>query len=115
MEQSILFGLGLAITLNASKIKIHNDSQLVVGQILKEYEAKDERMAKYLLTSEPIYKRGHCLKIPSAPTKFGYKRTTISRYLTSGILSRQHPFGWSHINKRKYFYPAFSDRARQTI
>ncbi|RVW81435.1 hypothetical protein CK203_035147 [Vitis vinifera] len=45
----ILSGVGLAITLNASKVKIHSDSQLVVGQILKEYEAKDERMAKYLL------------------------------------------------------------------
>ena len=45
----ILSGLGLATTLNASKVKIHNDSQLVVGQILKEYKAKDERMAKYLL------------------------------------------------------------------
>ena len=44
----ILSGVGLAITLNASKVKIHSDSQLVVGQILKEYEAKDERMAKYL-------------------------------------------------------------------
>lgn len=47
--EAILSGLGLAITLNASKIKIHNDSQLIVGQIQKEYEAKDERMAKYLL------------------------------------------------------------------
>ena len=37
----ILSGLDLATTLNASKFKIHNDSQLVVGQILKEYEAKD--------------------------------------------------------------------------
>ncbi|RVW43429.1 hypothetical protein CK203_070334 [Vitis vinifera] len=45
----ILSGLGLATTLNTSKVKIHNDSQLVVGQILKEYKAKDERMAKYLL------------------------------------------------------------------
>ena len=45
----ILSGVGLAITLNASKVKIHSDSQLVVGQILKEYETKDERMAKYLL------------------------------------------------------------------
>lgn len=45
----ILSGLGLAITLNASKIKIHSDSQLVVGQIQKKYEAKDKRMVKYLL------------------------------------------------------------------
>ena len=47
--EAILSGLGLATTLNALKVKIHNDSQLVVGQIRKEYEAKDERMAKYLL------------------------------------------------------------------
>ncbi|XP_034711358.1 uncharacterized protein LOC117933893 [Vitis riparia] len=45
----ILSGLNLATTLNASKVKIHSDSQLVVGQILKEYETKDERMAKYSL------------------------------------------------------------------
>ncbi|XP_034685658.1 uncharacterized protein LOC117914419 [Vitis riparia] len=44
-----LSGLNLATTLNASKVKIHSDSQLVVGQILKEYETKDERMAKYSL------------------------------------------------------------------
>ena len=44
--EAILSGLGLAITLNASKVKIHNDSQLIVGQIRKEYEAKDECMAK---------------------------------------------------------------------
>ena len=39
--EAILSGLGLAITLNASKVKIHNDSQLVVGQIRKEYKAKE--------------------------------------------------------------------------
>lgn len=46
--EAILSGLNLAITLNAFKVKIHSDSQLIVGQIQKEYEAKDERMAKYL-------------------------------------------------------------------
>ncbi|RVW93595.1 hypothetical protein CK203_028936 [Vitis vinifera] len=45
----ILSDLGLATALCASKVRIHSDSQLVVGQIRKEYEAKDERMVKYLL------------------------------------------------------------------
>lgn len=45
----IMSGLSLAITLSVSKVKIHSDSQLVVGHIRKEYEAKDERMTKYLL------------------------------------------------------------------
>lgn len=47
--EAILSGLSLAITLNALKVRIHSDSQLLVGQIQKEYEAKDERMTKYLL------------------------------------------------------------------
>ncbi|RVX23028.1 Retrovirus-related Pol polyprotein from transposon 297 [Vitis vinifera] len=55
--EAILSGLSLATTLNASKVKIHSDSQLVVGQILKEYEANDERMAKYLLKVEESLSR----------------------------------------------------------
>ena len=47
--EAIMFGLNLATTLCASKVRIHSDSQLIVGQVLKEYEAKDEHMAKYLL------------------------------------------------------------------
>lgn len=47
--EAILSSLSLAIALLASKIKIHSDSQLVVGHIRKEYKAKDKRMTKYLL------------------------------------------------------------------
>lgn len=47
--EAILSGLGLATTLCVSKVRIHSDSQLIMGQVLKEYEAKDERMVKYLL------------------------------------------------------------------
>ncbi|KAL6316779.1 hypothetical protein AAG906_021079 [Vitis piasezkii] len=48
-EAILLSGLNLAITLNASRVKIHNDSQFIVGQIQKDYEAKDNHMTKYLL------------------------------------------------------------------
>ena len=40
--------MGLALALSASKLEICSDSQLVVSQIQGEYEAKDERMARYL-------------------------------------------------------------------
>ncbi|RVW34403.1 hypothetical protein CK203_092161 [Vitis vinifera] len=46
--EAILAGLNLFLTLSTSKIEICSDSQLVVGQIQREYEAKDERMARYL-------------------------------------------------------------------
>ncbi|RVW87570.1 hypothetical protein CK203_036297 [Vitis vinifera] len=38
----ILVGLNLAIAFSATRLEIRNDSQLIVGKIQKEYEAKDE-------------------------------------------------------------------------
>ena len=32
-----------------SKLEIYSDSQLAVGHIQKEYEAKDKRMSQYLV------------------------------------------------------------------
>ena len=43
-----MVGLDLALTLAAAKLKICNDSQLVIGKVQREYEAKDECMARYL-------------------------------------------------------------------
>ena len=38
-------GLNLAHTLSVAKLKICNNSQLVIGQIQGEYDAKDERIS----------------------------------------------------------------------
>nr|CAN79632.1 hypothetical protein VITISV_038058 [Vitis vinifera] len=46
--EAILSGLDLALALSVSKLRIYNDSQLVVRHVQKEYEAKDARMARYL-------------------------------------------------------------------
>lgn len=46
--KTIWVGLNFALTLVVDKLKICNDSQLVVGQIQKEYETKDECVARYL-------------------------------------------------------------------
>ncbi|KAL6328635.1 hypothetical protein AAG906_003320 [Vitis piasezkii] len=46
--EAILSGLNLALALSASKIEIYSDSQLIVGHIQGENEAKDGRMTQYL-------------------------------------------------------------------
>nr|CAN76096.1 hypothetical protein VITISV_005210 [Vitis vinifera] len=46
--EAILSGLDLALALSVSKLRIYNDSQLVVRHVQKEYEAKDARMTRYL-------------------------------------------------------------------
>ena len=40
--------LCLALAFSASQLEIRSDSQLIVGHIQGEYEAKDRRMAQYL-------------------------------------------------------------------
>ena len=57
--EAILARLDLALTLATVKLKICSDSQLVIQQIRKEYEAKEERMARYLeLVQDNLAKLG---------------------------------------------------------
>lgn len=46
--EAILVRLELALALSATKVEVRSDSQLVVEQIQREYEARDEHMAHYL-------------------------------------------------------------------
>ena len=45
---ALLKGLELAKSIEAKSILILGDSQLVMGQVNGTYEAKEERMKKYL-------------------------------------------------------------------
>ena len=46
--EALLTGLSLAKTLGAKSLIIQADSQLIIGQVKGDYEAKEERMQKYL-------------------------------------------------------------------
>ena len=46
--EGILMGLRLGKALRVKNLLIQSDSKLVIGQIKGEYEAKEERMQKYL-------------------------------------------------------------------
>ncbi|KAK2998313.1 hypothetical protein RJ639_023191 [Escallonia herrerae] len=46
--EALLAGIRLAHALKVDSLSVHSDSQLVVNHVLGDYEARDERMAKYL-------------------------------------------------------------------
>ena len=46
--KALLTGLKLAKTLRSTELDIRSDSQLVVGQVNGDCEAKEERMQQYL-------------------------------------------------------------------
>lgn len=50
--ETVLAGLDLALTLAVIRLEICSDSQLIVGQIQKKYEAKDKRTTHYLTLVE---------------------------------------------------------------
>ena len=46
--KALLTGLSLAKALGAKSLIVQADSQLIIGQVKGDYEAKEERMQKYL-------------------------------------------------------------------
>ena len=46
--KALLIGLSLAKALEARNLIVQADSQLIIGQVKGDYEAKEERMQKYL-------------------------------------------------------------------
>ena len=46
--EALLTGLSLAKALGAKSLIVQADSQLIIGQVKGDYEAKEERMQKYL-------------------------------------------------------------------
>ena len=46
--EAILAGLNLAKAVGASSVVLHSDTQVVIGHINGDYEAKGEQMKKYL-------------------------------------------------------------------
>nr|XP_023929639.1 uncharacterized protein LOC112040950 [Quercus suber] len=65
--EGILTSLRLGKELRASKLLVQNDSKLIIGQIIGEYEAKEERMQKYLKLTKRLtqeFKKVEFVQIP---------------------------------------------------
>ncbi|RVW12029.1 hypothetical protein CK203_087282 [Vitis vinifera] len=65
--------IGPRLALSVSRLRVYSDSQLVVRHVQKEYEAKDERMTRYLtkLLPSPSKKPYYCLYMckPTLPSR----------------------------------------------
>lgn len=60
-------GLSIAKALNVDQMVAHSDSQLIVNQVLGTYEAKDEKMAKYLARVKKMLSNFNEVKIRRIP------------------------------------------------
>jgi ribonuclease HI len=46
--EAVIAGLGLALELGAESVEVRSDSQVIVGHIRREFEAKGDKMKRYL-------------------------------------------------------------------
>ncbi|KAM2574826.1 hypothetical protein TB2_006730 [Malus domestica] len=72
--EALLAGLRLAKHLGVKRIDIFSDSQLVVNQVTKNFDAKDSSMAAYLAQTQLLLKHFHyqITQIPRAANSHAY-------------------------------------------
>ena len=84
--ETLLTRLNLARVLKAKTLIIQDDSQLVVGQEKGDYDAKEERMQKYLKITKKILQHFNNVKFQQIP----YKKNTKADFLARLASSDEH-------------------------
>ncbi|XP_062119432.1 uncharacterized protein LOC133833606 [Humulus lupulus] len=82
-HKAMLAELHLARKVGAANIEVHSDSQLVVKQILGEYQTKGEKMAAYMTRTQDLlqsFKKYFILQIPREQNVF---TDTLAKFATN--------------------------------
>ncbi|XP_023915070.1 uncharacterized protein LOC112026614 [Quercus suber] len=81
--EGILIGLRLGKELGARNLLVQNDSKLVIGQIKGEYEAKEERMKKYLKLTKHLTKEFEKVEFIQIPRSQNRAADEVSKIASS--------------------------------
>ena len=76
-------GLRLGKELGAKNLLIQSDSKLVIGQIRGEYEAKEERMQKYLKLTKHLSQEFDILEFMQIPRSQNMEADEVSKLVSS--------------------------------
>ena len=78
-HEALLKGLELAKSSGAESILVQGDSQLVIGQVNGTYEAKEERMKKYLYKVRRVIKKFNEVHFVQVPREENIEADTIAK------------------------------------
>ncbi|XP_050290223.1 uncharacterized protein LOC126728450 [Quercus robur] len=81
--EGILTGLRLGKALGARNLLIQSDSKLVIGQISGEYEAKEERMQKYLKLTRQLTQEFDTVEFVQIPRSQNIGADEVSKLASS--------------------------------
>jgi ribonuclease HI len=81
--EAVIAGLGLALELGAKSVEIWSDSQVIVGHIRGKFEAKGERMRKYLTKVQSMKASFQKFSITKIPLEDNEKADHMARIASS--------------------------------
>ncbi|XP_077230115.1 uncharacterized protein LOC143863310 [Tasmannia lanceolata] len=82
--EALLAGMSLAIQTGARDLKAYCDSQLVANQIQGVYEARDERMIKYVAKVRQLASKFESFEVIRVPRTENAKADVLSKLAASG-------------------------------
>ncbi|GAV66756.1 RVT_3 domain-containing protein [Cephalotus follicularis] len=86
--EALIAGLTIAKHLEVQKIEDSSDSQLVVGLVSGEYEAKEDSMAKYLVHIQSLKSAFQVLRVLKVPIAENARADQLSKLATTEELQK---------------------------
>uniref|UniRef100_A0A2N9FG73 RNase H type-1 domain-containing protein n=1 Tax=Fagus sylvatica TaxID=28930 RepID=A0A2N9FG73_FAGSY len=83
--EALLAGLKLSESMGIKTLTVKSDSQLIVGQVKGEYEAKDDRMKKYLTVIKKLLTHFKKVELLQIPREENVTADRLARLASSGI------------------------------
>ena len=80
--EALVTGLTIAKEMGVQHLKAHSDSQLVVGHVIDDYEAREESMKQYLQRVKELTSAFHHLNIQQVPRDENMQADTLSKLVT---------------------------------
>uniref|UniRef100_A0A2N9EKU0 Uncharacterized protein n=1 Tax=Fagus sylvatica TaxID=28930 RepID=A0A2N9EKU0_FAGSY len=83
--EALLAGLKLSKNMGIENLTVKSDSQLVVGQVKGEYEAKEDRMKKYLMAVKNLLTQFKKVELLQIPREENEAADRLARLASSGV------------------------------
>jgi ribonuclease HI len=81
--ETVIVGLGFALELGADSVEVRSDSQVIVGHVRGEFEAKGEKMKKYLAKVQSMQTSFQKFCIKKIPREDNEKADHLARMVST--------------------------------
>ncbi|KAK0585732.1 hypothetical protein LWI29_033235 [Acer saccharum] len=97
--EALLTGLRVCIALGADELEVYSDSQVVVHQVLDEYQAREEHMIAYLDIAKKLLKKFKAYRISQIPREENEKADALSKLASATTSIRSKAIPVAHLTK----------------